>query len=352
MIKNIKIKAFKSFVDSTIPLTPLTVLTGLNGSGKSTVVQSLRMLLNSSSDKQYLSGFGGFEELRSKYCHPDDNICIKIEMDDSETHNLEIGKEGPVSIENETSIVFEYIGAERLGPQAYLPISHSRKITVGEKGEFCSDFFDKFEGCIINDVMAHSGTQSKTLKEQLNTWMREISPNVVFSFGIDKKHDTSVIEIDSHRATNTGFGLSYALPIVLSSLVMSSRECNDFKESFVEKWFHDLNHQDILFVVENPEAHIHPQGQTMLGMLMFFLSSCGVQVLVETHSDHFIDGVRIAAKELGRNESASIIFFTKENNAPTNFEVIDILDNGSLSRWPDGFFDQIQKNLLRLSRRQ
>lgn len=59
-----------------------------------------------------------------------------------------------------------------------------------------------------------------------------------------------------------GFGLSYALPIVVGGLVAA---------------------KDGLLIVENPEAHLHPQGQSNMGQFLAWLAGKGVQVIVETH---------------------------------------------------------------------
>ena len=53
MIKNIKLKNFKVFEDEDIELAPLTLITGINGMGKSSVIQSL-LLLKQSYEIGYL----------------------------------------------------------------------------------------------------------------------------------------------------------------------------------------------------------------------------------------------------------------------------------------------------------
>lgn len=201
--------------------------------------------------------------------------------------------------------------------------------------------------------MNHGMTVSSTLKSQLTSWMTEISPNVSFEFNHTKKHDTSYIEIEGHRATNTGFGISYALPIVLASLVMSSRECLDFEEEHARLWFERLKTDNLVLMIENPEAHLHPKGQTQMGIFLSLLSSCGVQVVVETHSDHFIDGVRIAVKEYKNvvSDEVTIKYFSRESNQPSKFVDISVNEDGSLDKWPEGFFDQMQTNLIRLSKK-
>lgn len=49
MITKIELKGFKSYVDYTFELKPLTILTGLNSSGKSSVIQAIRIMENIAS---------------------------------------------------------------------------------------------------------------------------------------------------------------------------------------------------------------------------------------------------------------------------------------------------------------
>ncbi|WP_180834594.1 AAA family ATPase, partial [Vibrio parahaemolyticus] len=51
-----------------------------------------------------------------------------------------------------------------------------------------------------------------------------------------------------------------------------------------------------LVIIENPEAHLHPKGQSYLGRLIQRTAEAGVQVIIETHSDHLLNGIRVAAR--------------------------------------------------------
>lgn len=351
MINELEIHGYKSFVREVFSLRPLTILTGLNGSGKSSIIQSIRMLINSSADSPYLEGHGDYSELKSKYSPRSKPIFMKMTTTQGEVSSLKLDASNFERHMN-GDFIAEYISAERFGPRSTLPICSNRKVTIGEKGEFAVDFFSKFSGCLVNKKMHHASTVSNTLQDQLNAWMSEISPNVSFSFQMDSKHDTSHVEIDSHRATNTGFGISYSLPVILAALGLAISDCKNVDQPHAVNWFEKLKRSNVILLVENPEAHLHPKGQTQLGILLAMLSTLNVQVIVETHSDHFIDGVRIASKEIDEllNSNISIKYFIKENEKPSTYKNIDVKDNGSLSGWPDGFFDQMQKNLFRLSR--
>ncbi|WP_338044553.1 AAA family ATPase [Nostoc edaphicum] len=109
---------------------------------------------------------------------------------------------------------------------------------------------------------------------------------------------------------------------------------------------------DTLILVENPEAHLHPRGQTKMGELLALAASCGVQVVIETHSDHVLNGIRLAVHS-GKLEPEDVqlhYFQRQEKQGQIFTEVVSprIDRNGRIDRWPDGFFDEWEKNLITL----
>ena len=54
MISNLSLKSFKCFFETEIMISPITLLTGLNSSGKSSVIQALRILTSG----KLLEGYG------------------------------------------------------------------------------------------------------------------------------------------------------------------------------------------------------------------------------------------------------------------------------------------------------
>lgn len=115
---------------------------------------------------------------------------------------------------------------------------------------------------------------------------------------------------------------------------------------------------DNLLIIENPEAHIHPQGQTKLGYLLGLASMAGLQIIVETHSDYIIDGVRLAIKmgiELVDERiyvdpaSVNFLFFRLDEDGCSQIDTIIVNKNGKLDKWPQGFFDQNRKNKSKLA---
>jgi predicted ATPase len=146
---------------------------------------------------------------------------------------------------------------------------------------------------------------------------------VIAGFTFDRPGD---VASRRHRATNVGFGLSYVLPVVLALLSEPGTLC----------------------LIENPESHLHPRGQAKLAELAARASKAGVQVFVETHSDHFMDGVRIAVRDgIINPEHAAFHYFEREGTR-TIVTSPQIDTDGRLSQWPTGFFDQHEENLVKL----
>jgi predicted ATPase len=171
------------------------------------------------------------------------------------------------------------------------------------------------------------------LRAQVEAWLGEISPGTLISLSPSQNTDTISLQFsfgtsNKYRATNVGFGITYVLPILIA--ILSSNAGS-------------------LLLIENPEAHLHPKGQAEMGGLLARAASCGIQVIIETHSDHVLNGIRVAAHD-GKIESQDIqlhFFQRKVHDGTTQNEVSSLLidRDGRIDHWPDGFFDEWDKSL-------
>lgn len=354
MLKSIEIKGFKSIDDKIINLDRLSILSGLNSSGKSSLIQALRMCLsNGSKDAMLIDELGEYDEIKSIYTPPNDKVSFNI-ISERGRVELEIDSNNICHFRKDFDLYLEYIAADRYGPKTNHPIIKGNNFTVGSKGEYVADYFDKFQDVIVHELLRHPEASGNTLKHQLPYWMNEVCPGVSFVFAVDRKHDISHIEINNYRATNTGFGISYSLPIVMTLLTLSSELPKiEFGRPQYEEWHNGVRTNGAIILIENPEAHLHPKGQTYMGYLAALASATGLQIIIETHSDHFIDGVRISAKdeESINNENIIINFFERTGKESTVIKEIRIGENGKLDQWPKGFFDQVSINLRKLNRK-
>jgi predicted ATPase len=245
---------------------------------------------------------------------------------------------------------FHYLQAERIGPRPFNEMSDYQVRQLGQlgiKGEYAAHFLAiNGRKVIPNSSLSHPEVKLKTLRneeqstaksmdliDQVEAWMGEISPGTRLK--IDAKSDVDLMtfqysygDSNPYRATNVGFGISYILPIIVAALASTP---------------------GTIILIENPEAHLHPKGQVKMGELLALAASGGVQVVIETHSDHVLNGIRLAVHG-GKIDPKDVRLHyfqrqNKEGQAVTEVISPKIDRNGRIDRWPDGFFDEWDNSL-------
>jgi len=364
VIVEVKISGFKRFANEQFKFAPLTVLTGLNGSGKTTLVQALLLTHEAStsrSDTLRLNGPFGLELGTAEDVLNWDSsgpICISLESDNSSISEwqfkvpsedsmyldvVEKPAAPPVALSGAPRM-FTYLSAERLGPRSIAetsPLSEI-EIEVGSNGEYCAHVLSILGGNVLKDSESshplYEEDTPRLIKYEVEQWLSEIARPVEVSGERLKGSTAAELKFRAPgstwvRSTNMGFGVTYALPIVLAGVIAK---------------------RNSLIVVENPEAHLHPAGQSRMGVFLAWLAGRGVQVVVETHSDHVLNGIRRGIAEFSYLDAASAVlhwfggFETDEEH--TSVRSLHIGDNGSISDWPRGFFDQFQIDVASLGR--
>src|SRR5690606_11559694 len=129
----------------------------------------------------------------------------------------------------------------------------------------------------------------------------------------------------THDLTHVGVGVSQVLPILVMCLLAES---------------------DSTLVFEQPELHLHPKVQTLLGDFFLSIALSHKQCIVETHSEYLIDRLRfrIAASPIHDNlEEKTKIYFVEKPEQHTKFREVIINEYGAIPDWPKGFFDQSQQ---------
>lgn len=363
MIKSLRIRSFKRFSDESFVLRPLTVLTGLNGSGKTSVIHSLLLASEASgvrSDNTIrLNGpfgmeLGEAEQIRNWKSDGLIEFHLSSSLEDLAVWRFGIPSSNSLylKIEERPGVTltafsnqpraFSYLSAERLGPRNVSSASPlpSERLEVGVRGEHCAQILGALGNRpveFLNRLHPSTTTGSGSLlKYEVERWLAEIARPV--ELDAIQYPGTAVTAMqfrfsgqDWVRAPNMGFGVTYALPVILAGLIAQPGG---------------------LFIVENPEAHLHPAGQSRMGVFLAWLANCGVQVIVETHSDHILNGVRRAIGEyryLSR-ENALVHFFGSLEEDTPEIQMLEFTDVGGVSHWPKGFFDQYQIDVASLGR--
>lgn len=365
MINKIKIKNFKSIRESELEIADLNLFTGLNASGKSTFLQSLLLLRQSylkgnllrkipfiflgNYDNDSLINLGTFSDIFSQNAPKEDSIEFVINDDlkfISESYEVE-GKEdrdkkgkttinGVLEKENfETSLFsdtqFQYLSADRISPKEDFPRFENDEL-LGKDGRFTPHYLEKYGNrpIFLKSLLHEKDKSNDSLIFQVNAWMRDISPGIEIM--TKENQSTNRIELSyryrtesgvptqNRKPQNVGHGITPTLPLVVALLAAKKGD---------------------LIIIENPETHIHPHGQSRLAMLMAKAAQAGIQIFVESHSDHILNGIRVAAK---RNwieaEKVKINYFSRSDKEITTILPLKLDQNGRIDKWPKGFFDE------------
>lgn len=362
MIKQMALKNFKCFQGTfDFSLAPLTLLAGINGVGKSSVLQALLLLRQShlGGDNPRLNGdLVELGQSTDAFCADaeDDELQIRLTMTSTTLEWRYCFEEDGFSAvetpdEVESSALFRdechYISADRWGPRRLLPMSeHDIGLgNLGKYGEYAAHYLVAHGQRLVPEINdrfpLRRPEEGKDLLHQVQEWLNEISPGTRLEPKTFKEVDGSTLTFAfrgqvgysrGYRATNVGFGLSYTLPVIVALLSLPPGG---------------------LVMLENPEAHLHPRGQTIMGRLIAHAAAAGVQVILETHSDHVLNGIRIAVREgILPPGDAALHYFSRSERGIVQVETPRIDADGKIDSWPEGFFDEGIKSLASLASRR
>lgn len=386
MIQSIHYNNFKSLSGKSFNLREVNILSGYNGRGKSSVIQGLLMLTQSQRDtgslaKLHLNGslimLGDYRELLTDPKIPEvgfqfklnDPLVSKVEMKYGPADDYMVGlikalrindadffdtagkaeekskdrrvvkellRPLPQSLLNQFTNV-HYISANRTGPVRFVERKEIPDFqSVGTDGTFTVNTLSTYTDpipAVMN--IRKDDSKERSLKESVSVWMDYImNDGIVTIKGEDRQEDSSVLSLGfsfnhSERvfsSYNVGFGYSYILSIVVAALISKKGST---------------------LIVENPEAHLHPEAQLRLTLLLSKLADRGVQVFVETHSEHIVNGFRIAALDTECNLSCdqlAIFFFDRD----FSIKELEVKQNGRIPEWPKRFFDQFEEEMVRI----
>ena len=228
-----------------------------------------------------------------------------------------------------------YITAEREGPRETYPLMDDVDGThgVGTRGEYAASVLYQKSNSYVEDDL-RLGVK-ETLAGQVNERLGSLFPGCLIRLSRLEKTNAIVLEIQTSEETgfvrpiHSGFGITQILPIIVA--VLSA---------------HGSLRDNPLILIENPEVHLHPSGQALMGEFLAEAAHAGVQIIAETHSDHVLNGVRRAVKSGKANaDEVAVHFFQDrfENESQVLSPVID--SSGKIDHWPEGFFDQFDKDL-------
>lgn len=217
-----------------------------------------------------------------------------------------------------------YLGPLRSFPKRSYQWSGTSPTDVGQQGELT-----------INAILAATlkgekrnlakGTRNKTFQEMVAYWLKELG--LIYSFRLEEiapnsNHYKTYVKKENGSAevalTDVGFGVSQILPVIVLLY-------------YVPKG------STVLF--EQPEIHLHPAVQSKLADLILTVSETrNVQVIVESHSEHFIRRLQRRVAEDTANSKDLKLFFFSTKRGKASYQELQLDDFGAIHNWPENFF--------------
>ena len=391
----LSLRQFKCFAAADVPVAPLTLLSGFNAGGKSTTLQSLLLLaqgMRASPRSCFLQlngpvvrlgsagnvmrrgrrqpirfGVQGFGhtlrwELGATF---DQQAMVETQLEPSEDRGGDEGEQADddedVSERQRLQVLQVFLDDKPLFNDSTPQLSpHIRDVTklrtairnliflgaarhsrldvfpspddaspiyadVGHEGQFAPWWYVHTADNTVRSSRRRPGDSSVTVRAQVDAWLDYLFPGA--SANAEKVRGTGLSRLvfkmgrtnDWSHPANTGFGLSYAFPLVVALLNAKPGR---------------------VVIVDSPEAHLHPRAQSRMGTMLAVFAAAGVQVLVETHSDHILSGVRLAVrrKEIAPEKVAVHFFSGRMTDSENGIISPVVYSDGRTQRLAGGVF--------------
>lgn len=223
-----------------------------------------------------------------------------------------------------------YLGPLRSHPQRIYQWSGDTPASVGQMGEYAvaAILAAQGEGRRLNRQV---GGHTKSFAEFMAAWLKDLG--VINDFSVrpvaEGRKEYEVL-VKTHakapevKITDVGFGISQVLPALVQA-------------------FYCPPHSTVW--MEQPEIHLHPQVQAELADVFISATqareggkSRDVQLIVESHSEHFLNRLqrRVAEGQVKPEDVA--VYFCRRSGSATELEPLRLNMFGEIENWPENFF--------------
>ena len=217
-----------------------------------------------------------------------------------------------------------YLGPLREYPKREYTWTRSRPSDVGQRGEHAiKAILAATESGQKRNI--EKNKRNKPFQEMIAYWLREMG--LVDSFSVEEIKEGSSLFQAKVRVrkgspevllTEVGFGVSQVLPVLTLLYYVD---------------------EGSTVILEQPEIHLHPLAQAGLADVIVAAARWrNVQVIVESHSEHFLLRLqRRVAEGLVNANDIKLYFCEAERGSPRLVPLkLDLL--GSIENWPRNFF--------------
>ena len=374
MLKKILFTNYKAFADETaIELRPITVLLGKNSSGKSSVCKLISLLSTAFSENN-----GVLLPLRNT------DVVLGSRYEDLFHNGILSGLIIKAYFDTDVQVETEFLIQEgKLLVKEYqvchgTSVSHSAYMNVQES------IGDSYEGIINTRIFQELGIDNNKVAFHVDYIgpLRKAARRAVFSSDIMNTQrvgyngeNTPYILLDSFL--NDGILLKnvsdwYEENMDGQRLVVSENGTGTGSYSFMMRRGHTYvnladvgegnnqllpiitqsftNHTDIS-IIEQPALHLHPSAHANIAYrLAKAANETGRIYVVESHSENFLLGLRKMVAKGEINKEDVIVYFIDHDGNFAQAIPIEIEENGELTDWPEGIFEEDFELLKEISR--
>ena len=367
-LQAIELRNFKCYEALDLPCSALTVLTGYNAAGKSTVLQALLLLaqglrtaasekmlplngdlvrLGSEGDVLRHGAAGPFtlgvqsagERIRWTFGSrnaPSSSGCVPLRALECRrgcgsdmARSQEPERIWPVHGEAASPLAAAvrdtaYVGAARGIAASGFSVAEDATQAAGDVGsadQLAPHWYVEYADEEVDPARRHPQDTSGMVSAQVDAWLNELFPGAHLSFSLDKMGYW-------YGPANVGSGLIAALPMLVALLTRPNGS---------------------IVTVDCAEHHLHPRAQSAVGRFLGQMAGAGLQVIVETHSEHILNGIRLAVRRGLVPSNEVMLHFVGQGGVVGQVTTLAVDRNGAVSDWPEGFFDQAEHDLATLS---
>jgi len=222
----------------------------------------------------------------------------------------------------------EFIGPFRSNPQRLYSLTGESPSNVGKHGERALEIMMQDE--------KRKGKEKRKLMELVSDWLKEaqIAKGIYTVPMTDRYFEVIVKNFytgEEENLTDIGFGCSQILPVLIAGF--------NVRESGV-------------FIVQEPEIHLHPKAQAELGSVFKVLYKKGVQLIIETHSEHLMLRLQsyVARGDIKAKDVNVYYVDPAGKRKKKELTKIEIGEDGYFTKeWPKGFFPERLQEAKRLA---
>lgn len=347
MLNNLTVNNYKCLVECSLELKPLNLFAGPNSSGKSTALQALLIASDNVTEQKGKHGLknrrteaSNFNDVRNfvtnaksyEICisyHGEDptRLCFTPGDDSFQTTFVEQSADaspnllGVLGSEN-----LLYLPATRPGGAYMHPVNPDSENKLGHNGEFVIDYYAKHRLDTLDAALILApGTQ--TLEGQVNYQLDRLTGYRLVVETVGSNHYVKYETRSGKQLLpyHVGTGVSFMTEVIIACFATPKGG---------------------MVITENPEIHLHPKAQAELIDFMAKIAKAGVQIIIESHSDHLFNGIRrlISQEKLALSDVA-VYNFRQDGNGLTHAEPVEFTPQGGIQSYIPGMFEQFDIDL-------